>query len=171
MGQGMAARRRLEPDSAGQQTPVEFRKGDIHRQVTRRQPAWMCPSRRQGWPTAQAENRGIDGAEGAGGRVSRHRRIILSRVGDGEACHVQDHVGPACASRSAMIDAESTSFRLAENSGSGFRPPHGRRRSSHRPAPDHRPEEARGRRRWRQRGRLQPSIFTRDRSGMSRPGQ
>ena len=36
-GSGMAARRRLEPDGAGQQTPIEFRKGDIHRQVTRRQ--------------------------------------------------------------------------------------------------------------------------------------
>ena len=33
----MAARRRLEPDGKGQQTPIEFRKGDIHRQITRRQ--------------------------------------------------------------------------------------------------------------------------------------
>ena len=38
MGQRIAARRLLEPDSTRQQPPVQFRKRYIHRKVARRQP-------------------------------------------------------------------------------------------------------------------------------------
>ena len=67
MGQGMAARRRLEPDSARQQTPVKFRKGDIHRQITRRQSgAGRVPVAGKAGGKHELKHRGVDRAEGAG---------------------------------------------------------------------------------------------------------